>query len=74
LRFAPQAPASGRLAAAIATNSAIRRPIRDGTERSNLLIRAIDISSYAGGKFVRELVASMEKWFRSSRLSRRPAK
>jgi hypothetical protein len=37
----PQAPASGRLAAAIATNWAIRRPIRDGVERSNERTRRI---------------------------------
>jgi hypothetical protein len=31
----PQAPADGRLAAAMATISLSRRPIRDGAERSN---------------------------------------
>jgi len=36
-----QAPASGRLAAAIATNWAIRRPIRDGVVRSNERTRSI---------------------------------
>jgi hypothetical protein len=34
-------PAEGRLAAAMATISARRRPIRDGAERNNELIRRI---------------------------------
>ena len=38
---APQAPASGRLAAAIATNCAIFRLIRDGVERSSERTRSI---------------------------------
>jgi hypothetical protein len=36
--FVRYAPASGRLAAAIATSSARRRPIREGAERSNVRI------------------------------------
>src|ERR1700726_882409 len=38
------APATGRLAAAIATNRARRRPIRAGAERSSELIRRIAVS------------------------------
>jgi hypothetical protein len=38
------APASGRLAAAIATNRAIPRLIRDGVERSNERTRSIEVS------------------------------
>jgi len=44
-----QAPASGRLAAAMATNCAIRRLMRDGVERSNERTRSIEISFHAGG-------------------------
>jgi hypothetical protein len=36
-----QAPTSGRLAAAMATNCAIRRRIRDGVARNNELTRCI---------------------------------
>ena len=43
LGFAPaQAPTSGRLAAAIATNCAIRRRIRDGVARNNEVTRCIE--------------------------------
>ena len=43
------APASGRLAAAIATNRAIPRLIRDGVLRSNERTRSIEISSRGSG-------------------------
>jgi hypothetical protein len=38
-----QAPAAGKLAAAMATISASRRPIRERVERSNALRRAITL-------------------------------
>jgi len=45
----PQAPAAGRLAAAMATICASRRPIRDGAARSNARTCAISFSSSIPG-------------------------
>jgi hypothetical protein len=59
------APASGRLAAAIATKRAIPRLIRDGVERSNERTRSIEISFRAP-----KSMAQKRKWS----LARRPSR
>jgi len=59
------APASGRLAAAIATNRAIPRLIRDGVERSNERTRSIEVSFRAP-----KIMAYKAKWSSRSRASR----
>jgi hypothetical protein len=64
-----QAPASGRLAAAIATKRAMCRLIRMGVERSNERTRSIDISSRAG-----KSMAHKAKWWFAKLASRLPEK
>jgi hypothetical protein len=61
-RKVDHAPASGRLAAAIATNCAIRRLIRDGVERKYERTRSIEISSRAGGSAAPKTMAQNGKW------------
>src|SRR3982074_3596476 len=58
---AAEAPAAGRLAAAIATIRAIRRPIRDGAERSKELNFRISQSRFCASRNHRSAKGSAEE-------------
>jgi hypothetical protein len=67
------APAAGKLAAAMATISARRRPIRDGATRSNERNCRIFSGSFrAGDRWTAR--ALMEGWDRPQGVSRLPEK
>ena len=71
---AAQAPTSGRLAAAIATNCAIRRRIRDGVARNNDVTRCIEKPSMETENAALRPCHQMGKWSRANAESSLPQK